>query len=92
MAVQNEAPQGAVNSLPDRPARWQTPANALADAAAIMGQSSSPARRTRTRDLVGLLLAHGSRALRASQPKASIRLNVSGRNGTSAVRIALMQP
>ncbi len=91
MAVQNEAPQGAVNTMPAGSARWQTPANALADAAAMMGMAQGPARRYRTRDVVGLLLAHGSRTLRASQPKASVRLKVSGRNGTMAVRIALMQ-
>ena len=92
MAVQNQAPQGAVNTVAERSARWQAPANALADAAAMMGLAQSPARRYRTRDLVGLLLAHGSRALRASQPRASVRLKVAGRNGTKAVHLTLIQP
>lgn len=36
--------------------------------------------RAKTKDLVGMLLAHGARAWRTAQPQAGIHLHV-GRNG-----------
>lgn len=41
----------------------------------------------KARDLVGLLLSHGARAYRASQPPAVTRLRVHGPAGAVAVRI-----
>ncbi len=48
-------------------------------------------RRTRTRfktkDLVGLLLAHGARNWRSSHPRAYLRLSVTAPSGEAAVKI-----
>lgn len=41
----------------------------------------------KTRDLVAMLLSHGARAWRHSQPEANIHLYVSRRNGRSPVRL-----
>ncbi|KKX33734.1 hypothetical protein [Rhizobium sp. LC145] len=45
--------------------------------------------REKTRDLVALLLGHGARAWRQSQPDATIHLHVSFRSGRSPVRLKL---
>ncbi|MCA1492896.1 hypothetical protein [Sinorhizobium alkalisoli] len=45
--------------------------------------------KAKTRDLVGLLLTHGARAWRSTQPKAEIHLHVTapGRNRPLRIRI-----
>ncbi len=43
----------------------------------------------KARDLVGLLLSHGARAYRASQPHAVTRLKVRGVGGNSAIRLRI---
>lgn len=45
--------------------------------------------RFKTKDLVGLLLAHGARSWRATLPVASLRLAVITPDGKSAVQIRL---
>ena len=45
--------------------------------------------RFKTKDLVGLLLAHGARSWRASFPTADIRLRVVAPEGKAAVKIRL---
>ncbi len=45
--------------------------------------------RFKTKDLVGLLLAHGARSWRASFPAADIRLRVIAPEGKPAVKIRL---
>ena len=87
MAVHPGASEGAAPT----PAHGQSlsAANALAEAAGLMGASRTRQRRYKTRELVGLLLAHGSRAMRMSQPAAHIRLKVGGRSGAPAVRLSL---
>lgn len=45
--------------------------------------------RLKAKDLVGLLLCHGARAWRASQPVAAMRLRVSTPAGSRAIRIRL---
>lgn len=63
---------------------------ALNQAARRLGELAMPrARKGRTRDLVGLLLAHGSRAWRASLPRASVRVRVETAEGLAAVRLTL---
>lgn len=44
----------------------------------------------KARDLVGLLLSHGARAYRASQPVAVTRLRVRTPSGTTAVRLRVV--
>ncbi|WP_188906671.1 hypothetical protein [Aureimonas endophytica] len=43
----------------------------------------------KARDLVGLLLSHGARAWRASQPQTVTRLRVRSPNGVPAVRLRM---
>lgn len=61
------------------------PANALASArdALAAGRKSG---RLRTRDLVGLLISHGARALRQSRAPVSVHLRVHAARGGLAVR------
>jgi len=49
---------------------------ALNQAARRLREIAGGNRRPKTRDLVGLLLAHGSRAWRAAQPRAHVRVHV----------------
>jgi hypothetical protein len=51
-----------------------------------MGLSRS---KEKTKDLVTMLLSHGARAWRHTQPEAQIHLHVSRRNGRSPVRMKL---
>lgn len=46
-------------------------------------------RGSRTKDLIGLLLCHGARAWRYSQPEASIHLHVSMHGGRVPVVLRL---
>ncbi len=43
--------------------------------------------RMKAKDLVGMLLCHGARAWRASQPRADMRLVVHSANGQPAIRM-----
>ncbi|MCF3639774.1 hypothetical protein LXM94_07300 [Rhizobium sp. TRM95111] len=45
--------------------------------------------RSRTKDLVGMLLAHGARAWRSTQPTVGIHLHVASVSRSRAVRIRL---
>jgi hypothetical protein len=45
--------------------------------------------RAKTRDLVNLLLCHGARAWRTTQPEAHIHLHISSRSGRSSVHMRL---
>lgn len=45
--------------------------------------------RKRTRDLVALLMCHGARTWRASQPHVGLRLKVETSPGTASVRLKL---
>ncbi|KQT83599.1 hypothetical protein ASG48_13390 [Aurantimonas sp. Leaf443] len=45
--------------------------------------------RLRAKDLVGLLLCHGARAWRASQPQTQIRIRVVAPGGPAALRLRL---
>ena len=45
--------------------------------------------REKTRDLVALLLSHGARAWRQSQPETTIHLHVSFQSGRTPVRMKL---
>ncbi len=45
--------------------------------------------RSRTRDLVALLLCHGARAWRSSQPATNVRLRVAGPDERPAIRISI---
>ena len=46
-------------------------------------------KRSKTKDLIGLLLSHGARAWRYSQPEANIHLHVSAQHGRFPVILRL---
>ncbi|MEZ2219500.1 hypothetical protein [Rhizobium sp. RCC_161_2] len=43
--------------------------------------------RSKTKDLIGILLCHGARAWRYSQPEANIRLHITSPNGQAPVQL-----
>lgn len=45
--------------------------------------------RSRTKDLINVLLCHGARAWRYSQPQAKIHLHIGANNGRAAVMMRL---
>ena len=45
--------------------------------------------KDKTRDLVSLLLSHGARAWRHTQPRANIHLHLAARSGRSPLRLRL---
>jgi hypothetical protein len=59
----------------------------LYHAASRLADARRGAPRFKTRDLVGLLLSHGARTWRNSQPRAFVRLRVCSPEGQLAVRI-----
>ncbi|MCO5066047.1 MAG: hypothetical protein M9924_16755 [Rhizobiaceae bacterium] len=60
---------------------------ALYHAASRLADARRGAPRFKTRDLVSLLLSHGARTWRNSQPRAFVRLRVRSPEGRLAVRI-----
>jgi hypothetical protein len=66
--------------------------NALRQAATRLADFRSQGNRFKTRDLVALLLSHGARSWRASQPPAHVRVKVFAPNGRPAVHIDLAAP
>ncbi|MFB9950780.1 hypothetical protein ACFFP0_18165 [Rhizobium puerariae] len=63
--------------------------NPLHEAAMRLAGLGISRSRERTRDLVAMLLGHGARAWRQSQPEAGIHLHVGMRSGRAPVRIRL---
>lgn len=59
----------------------------LSQAAMRLSDAREGRSRFKAKELVGLLLCHGARAWRASQPVVGIRLSVRSPNGPSAVRL-----
>lgn len=64
----------------------------LQQAASRLSDFRDGRSRLRAKDLVGLLLCHGARAWRSSQPRSHVRLRVSAPHGTMAVRIGFGSP
>lgn len=61
----------------------------LQQAAQRLGEARDGRSRLKAKDLVGLLLCHGARAWRASQPLAYTRIRSVGPSGRPAVRLRL---
>lgn len=59
----------------------------LQQAASRISEYRDGRSRLRAKDLVGMLLCHGARAWRASQPRSETRLVVRSGSGTPAVRL-----
>lgn len=83
MALQDA---GAAGDRRERNA--ETGLAALNQAARRLGEIAGRRPKGRTRDLVALLLAHGARAWRASQPRATVRVQVET-GGRAAIRLAI---
>jgi hypothetical protein len=66
--------------------------SALRHAATRLTDFRSAGNRFKTRDLVALLLSHGARSWRASQPAARVRVKVFAPDGRPAVRMDLDVP
>ncbi|MBX3598469.1 MAG: hypothetical protein KF874_12940 [Rhizobiaceae bacterium] len=60
---------------------------ALYQAASRLADARRGAPRFKTRDLVGLLLSHGARTWRNSQPRAFVRLRVFSPENRVAVKL-----
>lgn len=63
--------------------------NALHQAAVGLSDFRRGGSRFKTKDLVGLLLGHGSRAMRASLPLTTVRVKAFAPDGKAAVKISL---
>ncbi|PHP65056.1 hypothetical protein CSC94_21250 [Zhengella mangrovi] len=74
-----------VSRPPEKPETVASPASVLSTARDAIA-SQRKAGRLRTRDLVGLLVSHGARAMRQSRPAVAIRLTVHDTRGGLAVR------
>lgn len=63
--------------------------NPLHEAAMRLAGMGLSRSKEKTRDLVAMLLSHGARAWRHSQPEAHIHLHVGMRSGRAPVRLKL---
>jgi hypothetical protein len=63
--------------------------NPLHEAAMRLAGIGIGRSKEKTRDLVAMLLSHGARAWRHSQPEAQIHLHVAGHAGRSPVRLKI---
>lgn len=87
MSIQEDVPgfpRGSDRALPPR-ARFSP----LHDAAIRLADLGFGRSRTKTRDLVALLLCHGARAWRASQPRTNLRVSALGPEGRTAIRLRI---
>ncbi|MBP2445712.1 hypothetical protein [Rhizobium leguminosarum] len=74
------------------PAKGRSSLHPLHEAAlrlAEMGLPRPKAKSPKTRDLINLLLSHGARAWRYSQPEARIHLHVTSQDGSVPVQLRL---
>ncbi len=62
---------------------------ALHEAASRLAEARRNAPRFKTRDLVGLLLTHGARTWRNSQPRVHVRVKAVTPGGRAAVKLSL---
>ncbi len=82
--------QEVLRNVESAPTETLVGANSLASlhqAAASMREARQGRNRFKTKDLVGLLLAHGARSWRASSARVHMRLRVEAPNGATAVKI-----
>nr|WP_245582399.1 hypothetical protein [Neorhizobium lilium] len=63
--------------------------NPLHEAAMRLAGIGLSRSREKSKDLIAMLLSHGARAWRHSQPEAKIHLHVSKRSGRTPVRMKL---
>ncbi|WP_416797884.1 hypothetical protein [Ciceribacter azotifigens] len=78
------SPHGGETKKPYRPAL-----HPLHEAAMRIADLGLGRKRSMTKDLIGLLLCHGARAWRYSQPETNIHLHVSAPGGRAPVVLRL---
>ncbi len=69
--------------------RSRTTLNPLHEAALRLASFGKPKSSSKTRDLVSMLLGHGARAWRGTQPAVSVHLYATSPNGKCPVRLHL---
>jgi hypothetical protein len=84
------AKNGNVSETATTGSRGKTPAlHPLHEAALKLAGLGLTKSQTKTRDLVAMLLGHGARAWRASQPEVALHLHVVSPSGGHPVRLRL---
>ncbi len=86
MGMNENSAEFALNSI-NRTRAKGVALNPLHEAAMRLAGIGLSRSKGKTRDLVAMLLSHGARAWRHSQPEVNIHLHVGIRYGRSAVRI-----
>ena len=87
MSSDQQAANGLGSSAPPAGAARTVGIHPLSQVAMRLQEVRDGGSRLKARDLVGLLLSHGARAWRASQPVTTIRLRAESAPGCAVVRI-----
>ncbi|MBO9098482.1 MULTISPECIES: hypothetical protein [Rhizobium] len=87
MAVNENSPDISVGGGKGRPKAYAL--HPLHEAAMRIAEIGRGRSRSKTKDLIGVLLCHGARAWRYSQPEARIHLHVSTINRQAPVLMRL---
>ncbi len=85
----NENSKGPDPSQDHKPATPRYALHPLHEAAIRIADLGLNRPRAKTRDLVGLLLSHGARAWRYSQPEANIHLHIARQSGRQPIHLRL---
>ena len=84
------AKNGNVSETANKGSQGRTPGlHPLHEAALKLAGMGLTRSQTKTRDLVAMLLGHGARAWRASQPEVALHLHVTTPKGAHPVRLRL---
>ncbi|SMF69682.1 hypothetical protein SAMN02982989_3835 [Xaviernesmea oryzae] len=88
MAVNENSVDFTLTAMPKSRAKGVA-LNPLHEAAMRLAGLGLSRSKEKTRDLVAMLLSHGARAWRHSQPEAHIHLHIGIRSGRAPVRLKL---
>ncbi|MGK6316805.1 hypothetical protein [Neorhizobium sp. DT-125] len=88
MAMNENSVEFALRTMPKSRARGVA-LNPLHEAAMRLAGLGLSRSKEKTRDLVAMLLSHGARAWRHSQPEAHIHLHIGIRSGRAPIRLKL---
>lgn len=85
----NENSRGPEGSSDNKPSGSRIALHPLHEVATRIADLGLNRPRAKTRDLVGLLLCHGARAWRYSQPEANIHLHIACYSGRLPVHLRI---
>jgi hypothetical protein len=88
MAVNGNSPDDTLR-LDGKPRQKSVGLHPLHEAAMRIAELGRGRSRSKTKDLINILLCHGARAWRYSQPEARIHLHIPGANGRAPVLMRL---